>query len=47
MVESTKKQKKEVKDLLKEILDKNKMQDYLDFYSHHCSKYSMLNTLRD
>ena len=46
MVESTKKQKKEVKDLLKEILDKNKMQDYLDFYSHHCSKYSMLNTLR-
>lgn len=46
MLESKKEQKKEVKDLLKDILDKNKMQEYLEFYSHHCSKYSILNTLR-
>lgn len=45
MAEAEKKQKT-LHDILQELSSKNKLQEYIDFYSHHCNKYSFNNSLK-
>ena len=45
MADAEKKQKT-LHDILQELSNKNKLQEYIDFYSHHCNKYSFNNSLK-